>query len=191
MLKMFTTHIPPTYTVSAIVSAYNSERFIRDRLQNLVDQTLYRKNRLEIIFVESGSQQNEGQIVREFMQQSNHIVYMRTSERESVYGAWNRGIRLANGKYIINANTDDRFAEDGLAQMADALNVAPDVHAVYGDWLQTEFENDRFESNTKKALLQYPEFNPLLLFHGQITSHAALIRKTVYDLNIVGMFYFP
>ena len=178
---MFTTNTPPAYTVSAIVSAYNSERFIRARLQNLVDQTLYRKNRLEIIIVESGSQQNEGQIVREFMQQSNHIVYVRTSERETVYGAWNRGIRLAKGKYVINANTDDRFVEDGLAQMADTLNVAPDVHAVYGDWLQTEFENDSFESDTQKALFQYPEFNPLLLFHGQITSHAALIRKTIFE----------
>jgi tetratricopeptide (TPR) repeat protein len=181
MLKMFKTNYPPKYTVSAIVSAYNSERFIKERLQNLLDQSLYRKNQLEIIVVDSGSQQAEGQVVREFMGQSDHIVYVRTPVRESVYGAWNRGIRLANGKYVINANADDRFASDGLVQMADALSTHCDVHAVFGDWLQTGLENDGLDSDTKKALLNYPEFNPLLLFHSQTTSHAALIRKTVFD----------
>ena len=181
MQKMFKTNTPPKYTVSAIVSAYNSERFIQERLHNLMDQTLYRENQLEIIVVDSGSQQAEGRIVTEFMKQSDHIVYVRTPERESVYGAWNRGIRLASGKYIINANADDRFAGDGLAQMADTLSTHCDVYAVYGDWLQTELGNDRFDSDTEKALLSYPQFNPLLLFHSQTTSHAPLIRKAVFE----------
>ena len=124
---------------------------------------------------------NEGQIVKEFMQQVNHIAYVRTSERESVYGAWNRGIRLANGKYIINANTDDRFATDALELMSDELNDDCDVFAVYGDWLQTTAENDTFNSETGKELISYPEFNPTLLFHSQITSHAALIRREVFE----------
>ncbi len=181
MQKMFKTNTPPKYTVSAIVSAYNSERFIQERLHNLMDQTLYRENQLEIIVVDSGSQQAEGRIVTEFMKQSDHIVYVRTPERESVYGAWNRGIRLASGKYIINANADDRFAGDGLARMADTLSTHCDVYAVYGDWLQTELGNDRFDSDTEKALLSYPQFNPLLLFHSQTTSHAPLIRKAVFE----------
>ena len=170
----------PKYRVSAIVSAYNSERYIADRLQNLTDQSLYLKKQLEIIVVDSCSQQNEGQYVKEFMRQFQHIVYVRTSQRESVYGAWNRGIRLADGKYIINANTDDRFNGVALERMSTEMETNSDVDAVYGDWLQTGTENDRFDSDCPKALFSYPEFNPLLLFHSQITSHAALIRKTVF-----------
>jgi tetratricopeptide (TPR) repeat protein len=169
------------YIVTAIVSAFNSEKFIAGRLQNLIDQTLYRKNQLEIIVVNSCSQQNEGRIVKKFMQHSKHIVYVRTSERESVYAAWNRGIGLANGKHIINANTDDRFASDALELMSDKLNKDYAAQAVYGDWLQTRVENDTFTSNTRKELFDYPEFNPLFLFHSQITSHAALIRKEVFE----------
>jgi tetratricopeptide (TPR) repeat protein len=171
----------PKYLVSAVVSTFNSEKYIFGRLQNLIDQTLFQKKQLEIIVVDSCSHQNEAHIVREFMQQFNHFVYVRTSERESVYGAWNRGIGLANGNYIINANTDDRFVTDALEQMADALDEGDGVHAVYGDWLQTSVENDAFDSDTRKELINYPEFNPILLFHGQITSHAALIRKSVFD----------
>lgn len=96
------------------------------------------------------------------------------------------GIRLANGKYIINANTDDRFAEAALEKMSDELESRCDAAAVYGDWLQTEAENDWFDSDSPKLLINYPEFNPLLLFHGQITSHAALVCKEVFQ--IIGPF---
>ena len=174
------------YRVSAIVSAYNSERYIAGRLQNLIDQSLYQKKQLEIIVVDSCSPQNEGQYVKELMRQFKHIVYVRTAERESVYGSWNRGIRLANGKYIINANTDDRYVETALKLMSDELDTNYDVAAVYGDWRQTEAENDWFDSDSPKVLINYPEFNPLLLFHGQITSHAILVRKEVFEQ--IGLF---
>ena len=167
--------------VSAIVSAYNSEKYIAGRLQNLIDQSLYQKNQLEIIVVDSCSQQNEGQYVKDFMRKFKHIIYIRTAERESVYGAWNLGIRLANGKYIINANMDDRFAEFALEKMSDEIETNSQVDAVYGDWLQTGTDNDRFDSGSPKELISYPEYNPLLLFHGQITSHAALIRTEVFE----------
>ncbi len=182
---MFTSY-KPKYRVSAIVSAYNSERFMVARLQNLVDQSLYLKNQLEIIVIDSNSQQNEGQSVKAFMQEFNHLVYVRTSTRESVYGAWNRGIQMADGKYIINANTDDRFDEFALEIMSDEMETNCEVDAVYGDWLQTSTPNDRFDSGSHKELINYPEFNPLLLFHGQITSHAALIRKEVFEK--IGLF---
>ena len=122
-----------------------------------------------------------GYYIKEFMRQFKHIVYIRTAERESVYAAWNRGIRLAQGKHIINANTDDRFAETALEKMSDELETNSEPDAVYGDWLQTGTENDHFDSSCPKEVISYPEFNPLLLFHGQITSHAALIRKEVFE----------
>jgi len=168
------------YLVSAIVSTYNAERFIHGRLQNLIDQTLYKKNRLEIIVIDSNSPQNEKQIVDEFKSKFDHIVYLRTSERETVYKAWNRGIQLSRGKYIINANADDRFTMDALDCMADILDTNPDLDALYGDWLITETENDTFESETKKIICSYPEFFPPLFFYYQITSHAVFIRKEVF-----------
>ena len=174
------------YRVSAIVSAYNSVRYIAGRLQNLIDQSLYIKNQLEVIVVDSCSQQNEGRYVKEFMRQFQHIIYIRTADRESVYGAWNMGIRLSNGKYIINANTDDRFAEFALEKMSNEMETNSKVDAVYGDWLQTSTHNDRFDSGSPKVLINYPEFNPWLLFHGQITTHAALVRKEVFEK--IGLF---
>lgn len=49
--------------VSVIVSTYNSERFIRQRLENLIGQTIFYKT--EIVVVNSGSRENEERIVHE------------------------------------------------------------------------------------------------------------------------------
>ncbi len=169
------------YLVSAIVSTYNDARFMRGRLQNLVDQTLYKKGALEIVVIDSNSPDREREIVSEFMSGHTAITYLRTSERETVYAAWNRGIRSSKGKYVINANVDDRFSIDGIEKLAEKLNSNLDVQAAYGDWLVTNTENDTFNSSNPKSLFEYPDYYPPLFLYFQITSHAALIRKRVFD----------
>jgi glycosyltransferase involved in cell wall biosynthesis/ubiquinone/menaquinone biosynthesis C-methylase UbiE len=166
--------------VSAIVSTYNSENFIEGCLQSLVNQTLYQKGSLEIIVINSGSQQNEEMAVEKFQSQYPNIKYIKT-ERETLYKAWNRGIQKSLGKYVINANTDDRFSQDALERMLMAIESHPEVSAVYGHWMVTQTENDTFDSDTKKWVFKYPEFYPALFFYYQITSHAALVKKSVFD----------
>ncbi|CAD5942496.1 glycosyltransferase [Planktothrix agardhii] len=166
--------------VSAIISTYNSEKFIDGCLQSLVIQTLYKKGELEIIVINSGSKQNEEVTINNFQSKYPNIKYIQT-ERETLYKAWNRGIQQSLGKYVINANTDDRFSQDALERMLMEMESHPEISAVYGQWMVTQTENDNFDSNTKKFVFNYPEFFPPLFFYYQITSHAALIRRNVFD----------
>jgi len=172
--------------VSAVVSTFNAQRFIRGRLQNLVNQTLYQKGLLEIIVIDSGSQEDEESIVREFSSKYRNIFYLRTEQRETVYGAWNRGIAMARGRYFINANTDDRFIDDALEKLSDILEKQPAVDAAYGDWLYTETENDYIDSSSPKKIYEYPDFYPPLLFYHQFTSHALMIRRSIF--SEIGLF---
>src|SRR5688572_6698772 len=96
--------------VTAIVSTYQSERFIRGCLEDLEAQTI--AGQMEVIVVDSASPQNERQIVEEFQQRHSNITYVRTTERETLYAAWNRGIGMTRAPYITNANADDRHAPD-------------------------------------------------------------------------------
>ena len=50
-----TTNLERSYKVSAIVSVYKAERFIKGCLEDLLSQTLFQKGDLEIIIVNSGS----------------------------------------------------------------------------------------------------------------------------------------
>ncbi|MGA2151678.1 MAG: glycosyltransferase [Geobacteraceae bacterium] len=148
--------------VSAIVSTYNAERFLRGCLEDLEAQTI--AARLEIIVVDSGSRQNEQAIVEEFQRRYNNIVYIRTEERESLYAAWNRGVKAARGKYLTNANTDDRHPSDALEKLVETLESHPEVALAYADSAVTDQENATWESAPLVGYFRFPEFEARLLF---------------------------
>jgi glycosyltransferase involved in cell wall biosynthesis/Tfp pilus assembly protein PilF/protein-L-isoaspartate O-methyltransferase len=150
--------------VSAIVSTYKSERFMRGCLEDLVGQTLFAQGRMEIIVVDSHSPENERAIIEEFQRRHPNIISIRTGERETVYAAWNRGIQRARGKYVTNANTDDRHRPDGLELLAQALERSPEVDLVYGDTLVTRSESATWDRPEAKGVFRWPEFDVRPLF---------------------------
>jgi glycosyltransferase involved in cell wall biosynthesis len=137
----------PVYLASALVSTYNSEKFIRGCLDDLLNQTLYKKGKLEIVIINSNSTQNEDEIIRnEYLSQHGHIKYIKTSRREPLYKAWNRGIKAASGKYLTNANTDDRHKSDNLEILTGYLEKHPKVDVVYSwQWI-SNIPNESFSA---------------------------------------------
>jgi len=167
------------YIVSAIVSVYNCERFIRGCLDDLGRQTI--SNRIEIIAINSGSQQKEKDIINEYQERYDNIVYLETQNRETIYKAWNRGIQAATGKYIINANSDDRRRRDALEIMSGILENAADVDVVYPGFRITDTPNETFE--TSRALESYdpPDYDRLELLFRCLPGHFPMWRKSVHD----------
>ncbi len=151
------------YLVSAIVSTYNAEKFIRGCLEDLENQTI--ADRLEIVVVNSGSNENEEAIVKEFQNKYDNIKYIRTDKRETVYAAWNRGIKAATGKYITNANTDDRHRKDAYGIMVKTIEKNPEVSLVYADVIITETDNETFENCTPIGTFKWLNWNRDDLLH--------------------------
>ncbi|MEA5523360.1 glycosyltransferase, partial [Limnoraphis robusta] len=174
--------IPPK--VSAIVSTYNAERFIKGLLDDLLQQTIVRQ--LEIIVIDSGSTQNEGAIVKEYQAKHSNIKYLRT-ERETVYKAWNRGIEMATGEYITNANTDDRHRADAYEVMAKELDKSPDIALVYSNVAITIMPNETFECNSATGLYLFDEHDRNLLLSGFCyIGPMPMWRKSIHEK--VGLF---
>ena len=111
--------------VSVVVSTYNAEQLLPACLTNLLAQTIAKK--IEIIVVDSGSEQNEKSVVAKFQERHPNLVYLRT-ERETLYGAWNRGLAIARGKYFCNANTDDSLYSYQWFQDDDAHQLQTDTN---------------------------------------------------------------
>lgn len=174
-----------SFTVSAIVSTYNSEKFIQGCLDDLIGQTLYSKGLLEIIVIDSGSTQNERAIVEEYQQQHPNIIYQRT-ERETIYAAWNRGIQLASGKYITNANTDDRHRADALEVMAATLDANPDVALVYADVFVTCLPNQTFENHIRSGYHKHADYDPCIMLGSCHMGPQPMWRKDIH--NKIGLF---
>ncbi|MFK4765623.1 glycosyltransferase [Desulfobaculum sp. SPO524] len=154
--------------VTAIVSAYKCERFIRGCLDDLLAQSL--GERLEIIVVETGSPENERDIVREYQQEHETIRLITTDERETIYSAWNRGARAARGRYLTNANADDRHRHDALEVMAATLDANPQVALVYANAYVTATPCQDFATCTPIGRSDWPAFD----------------RRTLFTYNFVG-----
>lgn len=168
------------FLVSAIVSTYNAEAFIRGCLQDLVEQTLYQKGLLEIIVVDSGSQQNEGRIVRQFQACYPNIRYLRTPQRETIYAAWNRAIRMASGKYLTSANTDDRHRPDALEILAETLEKNPKIALVYSDQVIAPIPLERFSARWGQ-LIPRPDYSYERLLFGCCVGSQPMWRKSLHE----------
>jgi glycosyltransferase involved in cell wall biosynthesis len=143
---------------SAIVSVYKAQEFIRGCLEDLVQQSLFKRGQLEIVIVDSNSPQNEKEIIEVYQQRFANIVYHRTPERESLYQAWSRGIELARGEYVTNANCDDRHHPECIESLSKVLDKRLDIDLAYADVFESSVANQTFHENPRSSRYVYPEY---------------------------------
>ncbi|MBD2590111.1 glycosyltransferase [Limnothrix sp. FACHB-406] len=185
--------------MTVIVSVYCSELFFEGLLKDLVAQTSFRRKEIELIVIDSASPENEQEIIRRFIElHPDQIRYYRSHSRETIYAAWNRAIQGARGKYLINANADDRLRPDAIEVMARYLDEHPDVAMVYPYQLITDIPNETFETTQANRVFNWTTFNPEWLAQGyNLGSHlmwrASLHQKYGYfrpDLKSAGDYEF-
>lgn len=181
---MDTIPVPETFDfsddplVSVLVSTYNAERLIQGALESLEQQTI--ASRIEIIVIDSGSPQDEKRIVEQFQSRYDNIRYLRT-ERESVYQAWNRGLQLARGRYLTNANTDDRHRSDALQVLVSELENDADIALVYADSAVTFEENMTFDAAMPSGYHLRPAYNQKIMLTGCHMGPQPMWRRSIHD----------
>lgn len=164
--------------VSVIVSTYNSERFIRGKIEDLLNQTIF--NLIEIIIINSGSLESEDLIINEYTTKYSNIKYIKTETRETIYRAWNKGIRHSSGIFITNSNTDDRLKEDALEIMVNYLINNPDVALIYADQIKSTIENERFSEIKKHRRIRFPDFKINFLLERCIIGSQPMWRSSLH-----------
>lgn len=89
--------------VSIVVPVYNSEQYLEECIDSLINQTL---KEIEIICVDDGSPDNCGKILDNYSKKDNRmqIIHQKNSGPSS---ARNKGMDLAKGEYIMFVDSDD------------------------------------------------------------------------------------
>ena len=103
--------------ISVIVPVYNVEKYIRQCLESIVNQT-YRN--LEIIVVNDGTKDNSMQIVKEFL--SDTRIKIINKENGGLSSARNRGMEEATGDYISFVDSDDWIELNTYEELVKNLN---------------------------------------------------------------------
>lgn len=94
--------------VSIIVPVYNCERYIKDCVNSLINQTY---TNLEIILINDGSKDKSAEIIQNQYCGDKRIVFIDKSN-EGVSAARNLGIKMAHGDYLMFVDGDDYISTD-------------------------------------------------------------------------------
>jgi len=90
--------------VSIITPSYNSDRFISQTIQSVINQTY---NNWEMIIVDDCSNDKSVEIINDFIKIDNRIKLIKLSENSGPAIARNQALRIAKGKYIAFLDSDD------------------------------------------------------------------------------------
>ena len=71
--------------ISAIISTFNAKKFFENCLIDLIEQSVCKKSELEIVIIDSGSEQNESEIINIYRKKYDFIKCLRTEKRETLY----------------------------------------------------------------------------------------------------------
>lgn len=104
--------------VSVIVPIYNTEKYVRQCIESLINQTY---QNLEIILVDDGSTDSSVLICKEYQEKDNRIK-LYTKENGGVSSARNLGIKNATGKYLCFCDSDDYYSNEAVSIMANTMN---------------------------------------------------------------------
>lgn len=97
--------------VSIIVPIYNDREYIAECVKQLCGQT-YRN--IEIILVDDGSTDGSGAVLDSYEDERIRVVH---KEHGGVSRARNAGLEIAQGRYIMFADADDRAASDMVERL--------------------------------------------------------------------------
>lgn len=90
--------------VSIITPVYNSEKFIRDTIISVLNQTY---DNWELILVDDCSTDSSAEIIKEYSNSDKRIKYIKLKKNKGVANARNIGISKAEGRFIAFLDSDD------------------------------------------------------------------------------------
>jgi glycosyltransferase involved in cell wall biosynthesis len=113
--------------VSVICLCYNQERFVRETIGSVLNQSY--KN-TELIIVDDASADSSVKIISEAIQGHPEIQFMAFDKNVGNCKAFNRGLSLAKGEYLIDLAADDVLLPDRIAKGVQALKQAGPSYGV-------------------------------------------------------------
>ena len=116
--------------VSVIGLCYNHERFIREALESVRQQTY---GAIELIIVDDASTDQSIAVIRSFLQEieaDDNIKTCFLPENLGNCAAFNRGLALAQGKYVIDFATDDIMLPERITQQVSFFEALDETYGV-------------------------------------------------------------
>lgn len=171
--------------VSVICLCYNHARFVREAVESVLNQTY---QHVQIVVVDDASPDNSVGEIQALKAKYPSIQLLLLSQNLGNCKAFNEGLKLASGEYIIDFATDDLMTPDRIEKQVKYFETQdPAVGVVYTD-AEYITENGEFIRNhfdhlfRKKLISRIPEGD---VYRDVLTTYfipgpTMMIRKEVF-----------
>ncbi|MHA2061007.1 MAG: glycosyltransferase family 2 protein [Candidatus Sifarchaeia archaeon] len=124
--------------VSVIMTVYNHERFVKDAIESVLDQSF---RDYEIIIINDGSTDNTKDVIESY--RPNKRIIIRNIDHVGRQKALNFGFRLSKGEYITVLDSDDLYLKDKVKKQVAYLDENPDIVLVGTDAIEIDLMNNK------------------------------------------------
>jgi glycosyltransferase involved in cell wall biosynthesis len=124
--------------VSVVMPVWNSERYLTEALQSILDQTF---TDFEILVLDDGSTDRSLEISHGFADRDPRVKVI-ANEHQGYSPLLNLGLSLARGRYIARMDSDDICMPDRFALQVAFLDSHPDYVAVGSQAIKIDPDSD-------------------------------------------------
>lgn len=161
--------------VSVIMPAYNAEKFIKDAIESILQQTF--KN-FEFIIINDGSSDKTEEIILSY--DDSRIKYIKNNTNLGIVKTLNVGLDNANGKYIVRMDADDISVDTRIEKLYTHMESNQNIGVlgsdicVFGEGIEQYVFEYSHSCNLAKAEL---------MFNSSLAHPSVIIRKSILKDN--------
>lgn len=102
--------------ITIIIATFNAEKYLHNCLNSIIPQL---NSDVELIIIDGESKDGTIKIIQNNQQ---YIKYWISEPDKGIYDAWNKGVRVANGEWIMFIGADDELLPNAICKYLNLLN---------------------------------------------------------------------
>ncbi len=178
------------FFVSIIVTSYNYEKYIRETLNSILNQTY---QNFEVIIIDDGSTDNSLNIIKEYTEKySNFYLYQhQNGENKGLCKSIELALSKVKGEYCAFLESDDFWSSDYLQNKIDFINknkkaglIVNDIITLEGgscnNYVEQQADFFRKNTNTKILFKAFWKHNAIPTF-SEVMVRTNLIKKCNFN----------
>ena len=158
--------------VTVLMSVYNGEKYLKEAIDSILNQTF---EDFEFLMIDDGSTDQSLKILRSYKDPRLRIV--QNEKNIGLIKSLNKGLKLAQGKYIARMDADDISLPERLEKQVTFMDVSPKI-GVCGTWLQAFGEIKR---TVVKSPLNHEDIIARMFCDNSIWHPTVIFRKDIID----------
>lgn len=167
--------------VSVIVPVYKAEQYLDRCVKSILEQTY---QNFELILVDDGSPDNSPSLCDEWAKNDNHI-YVIHKKNGGASSARNAGLKIAKGRWIAFADSDDWLDRTALKTLYDLANQYNVPMAIGGMRVAQKYTDASIVMKQNARVLSNADLmSRFFRLNGEPDTHSvcgAIIRRDILD----------